>query len=140
MPLDKSIPNWPQEAIDALAAVQKETPKGCGGCVHAEWVAARDAATSPGNVQHSITFGLGACRADVRLGVASNGLRAVLYCTAWNLPTANGNECSVDQSDSASVGSVACRVEPPMVGSPRRQVTGSPSIVSPPGSKLFSTI
>lgn len=140
MQFDKSLPNWPAKVVDALAAVQHETPKGCGGCIHADWIAAYDASTPPGNFQQKITFGLGACRADIRLGVSINGLRPVVYCTAWNQPTTLEDEGTADPSDSASVKSAVDRVVPPVTGSHRRLDTNLPSIATPSGSKLFGAI
>lgn len=81
MPLVKSFPSWPVAVVEALAAKRKETPHGCGSCIHAAWMSPVD--NSPGT-KAPIEFALGACRADIQLERGRSGLRATTFCTAWN--------------------------------------------------------
>jgi hypothetical protein len=137
---DKSLPNWSEEAIQALRTVQNQTPKGCGGCIHSEWIAARDGLLSPGKIQQAITFRLGACRADIRLDTSTNGLCAFAYCTAWNQPKSEVDESTVDQSDSASIGTADHRLVSPLTDRNERSVNARSAVQSPSGHRLFNSI
>lgn len=76
--------NFPTQYQELLQKTIEETPGGCGGCVHAEWVNNRTG------------FTVGACRigiklahsnfidSDTQINWSTSGYTPAVFCTAQN--------------------------------------------------------
>ena len=76
MPMFCRLPNpdWPVSVKEVFVSIQGETPFGCGGCAHAEWVG-RETNSSP----PKIYFDVAICLAGIPI---MNG-EPQKYCTAF---------------------------------------------------------